>query len=146
MKIYVLLFGSILLIITLFLSCSNNNQHKETAVFSSNVTSDSAFLYYAESHYYIDTIDTKNGGMCVFHYTNNGNSPLIITGVVTSCGCIEKIWNPEPLARGQSDSIVLKIKTLELGRLQKAIVVKNNSINEPVATIRLEGYVIKGDN
>lgn len=133
-------------------ACGNSESHPqndkrlENHSFSKENTTDSAYIYYETDHYNIDTIDTQKGGKIVFHYTNEGKTPLIITNVLTSCGCIEKIWNPEPLPFGQSDSIVIRIRTHELGQIQKAVVVKNNSINNPIATIRFEGYVIKGDN
>ena len=141
------LFFGFLLLSAMLYACGNTEKQtkidKRTTdlTFSKENATDSAFIYYEIDHYDIDTIDTQNGGKIVFHYTNKGRTPLIITNVVTSCGCIEKTWNPEPLPFNQSDSIVIRIKTHELGQIQKAVVVKNNSINEPALTLRFKGYV-----
>lgn len=100
-------------------------------------------IFYTENKHDFDTINTSEGGCYVFHYTNKGDAPLIISDVLTSCGCITKEWNKAPLNADESDSIVLHIRSKSLGRLQKAIVVKNNSVNESTTIIRLEGFVVE---
>lgn len=141
---------SVLLIIVtiIFISaCDDTNEIQTTmADFESYESSDSAVLYYPECHFNLDTITLGETKSCVFTYTNKGKAPLIISNVFTSCGCVSVEWDKQPLLSEQSDSINLDVTIQGPGYFQKAIVVKNNSINEPVATIRLEGYVIKGDD
>ena len=140
---------SVLLIIvtTIFISaCADTNKNQTTmADFESYESSDSAVLYYTECHFNLDTITLGETNSCVFAYTNKGRAPLIISNVFTSCGCVSIEWDKQPLLSEQSDSINLDVTIQGLGYFQKAIVVKNNSINEPITTIRLEGYVIKCD-
>ncbi|MDO4802698.1 MAG: DUF1573 domain-containing protein [Prevotellaceae bacterium] len=102
-----------------------------------------SIISYKQYKFDFDTINVAEGATCVFHYCNIGQEPLIISDILTSCGCIENIWHKEPLAINQSDSVVIKYKSNTLGTFQKAVVVKNNSINEPILTIRIEGYVEK---
>lgn len=42
-----------------------------------------------------------------FTVSNAGESPLVITRVVTSCGCTSPEWPKEPIAAG--DSAVIKV-------------------------------------
>ncbi|MDO4801044.1 MAG: DUF1573 domain-containing protein [Prevotellaceae bacterium] len=125
-----------------FFSCnsSNNSPLKTNDSYNLSDTVDGAIIQYCENKHIFDTLSTSEIGIYTFHYTNAGYSPLIIADVITSCGCIEKIWHDKPLLSGQSDSIVLKMSTKIEGDFQKAIVVKNNSINEPIVTIRMSGY------
>lgn len=107
------------------------------------MNSDSAVLYYTDNHFNLDTITVGKAASCVFNYTNKGKAPLLISNVFTSCGCVEITWAKEPLMPEQSNSIKLNITIQGPGYFQKAIVVKNNSINEPVMTIRLEGFAVE---
>src|SRR5210317_2099084 len=40
-----------------------------------------------------------------FEFTNTGNQPLIISNVVTTCGCTATKWPKKPVAPGKSGQI-----------------------------------------
>lgn len=135
------------LLLVVSLSSCIQRQEAETGneVSAKSVENDveAPIISYTENKHDLGTINTTEGGHYVFHYSNKGAAPLIVSDVLTSCGCITKEWHDAPLNAGESDSIVLHIRSKALGRLQKAIVVKNNSANEPILTIRLEGFVVE---
>lgn len=124
-------------------ACNHSNNHKTSDTNpESYITSDSAVLYYTDYHFNLDTLTVGEPKSVVFNYTNKGASPLLISNVFTSCGCVSKTWDKQPLMTGQSSLIKLDVTMESSGYFQKAIVVKNNSINEPTMTIRLEGYAV----
>lgn len=139
------------IIISLFLmmafanGCNNNNNNTQTETAATNVKNtlvDGPIITFNETKLELDTITTE-GTLCTFHYTNTGNQPLVLSSVVSSCGCIKGEWSKDPLMPGLSDSVNVTVKTTQLGNLMKAVVVKSNAVNEPAATLRMFGYVIK---
>lgn len=135
-------FTIITIMAIIFSACNNTNNNSSKANFETYKNSDSAVLYYTDNHFNLDTLTVGEPKSVVFNYTNKGKSPLLISNVFTSCGCVSKTWNNQPLMTGQSDSIKLDITMQGPGYFQKAIVVKNNSVNEPTMTIRLEGVAV----
>ena len=124
-------------------ACNHTNSYKASeANPETYIASDSAVLYYTDYHFNLDTLTVGEPKSVVFNYTNKGASPLLISNVFTSCGCVSKTWDKQPLMTGQSSSIKLDVTMESPGYFQKAIVVKNNSINEPTLTIRLEGFAV----
>ena len=134
----------IIIIAAIFLSACNHSTNHNTSETNPEtyIASDSAVLYYTDYHFNLDTLTVGEPKSVVFNYTNKGASPLLISNVFTSCGCVSKTWDKQPLMTGQSSSIKLDVTMESTGYFQKAIVVKNNSINEPTLTIRLEGYAV----
>ena len=118
----------------------NKNNNKEVETY---YNSDSAVLYYDDYHFKLDTITVGKTESYVFHYTNKGKAPLIVYKVFTSCGCVQLSYNQEPLMPNRSDSIKFDMTIQDNGYFQKAIVVRNNSINEPQLVLRVEGYAKK---
>ena len=100
-------------------------------------------IEFRETTHNFDTINITNGGKYIFHYSNIGDQPLVISNVLTNCGCLTTRWSPTPLQPGESDSISIQITTRHLGNLMKAVVIRSNAINEPVVTLRISGYVIQ---
>lgn len=135
---------AIIIIAAIFLSaCNHSNNHNTSETNPETyITSDSAVLSYTDYRFNLDTLTVGEPKSIVFNYTNKGASPLLISNVFTSCGCVSKTWDKQPLMTGQSSSIKLDVTMESSGYFQKAIVVKNNSINEPTLTIRLEGFAV----
>lgn len=100
-------------------------------------------IEFLETTHNFDTISTANGGKYIFHYSNIGDQPLVISNVLTNCGCLSTHWSPAPLQPGKSDSISIQITTHHLGNLMKAVVIRSNAKNEPVVTLRMTGYVVQ---
>lgn len=68
----------------------------------------------------------------VFVLTNIGNNPLVITDVVTSCGCISVEYNKEPVY--SSDSIELRVsyRSNHPEHFKKKIIVHCNTSSSPI--------------
>lgn len=68
----------------------------------------------------------------VFEFKNNGKTPVIITGVQTSCGCTAAEKPTEPIAKGKSSKIVVTYDTKRVGNFTKTITVTTNASTEPI--------------
>ncbi|WPP53089.1 DUF1573 domain-containing protein [Catalinimonas niigatensis] len=63
-----------------------------------------------------------------FLFTNTGESPLILSDVRPSCGCTTPLWSKEPIAPGDTGTIVAQYNPLNRpGTFRKSITVTSNA-------------------
>ena len=64
----------------------------------------------------------------VFNFKNTGTEPLILSNVITSCGCTATEWPREPIAPGASAAINATFNSRgKMGKQNKVITVVSNS-------------------
>ena len=63
----------------------------------------------------------------MFAFTNEGDAPLLITNVKTSCGCTVPSYSKEPILPGKSGELKIKYDTKRLGAFTKTITVTSNA-------------------
>ena len=64
----------------------------------------------------------------VFKFTNTGNSPLILSNVLTTCGCTAPEWPKGPIPPGGEGEIKIVFDAAgKMGRQNKIITVRSNS-------------------
>lgn len=68
----------------------------------------------------------------IFTFTNTGTEPLILSEVVTTCGCTAPEWNREPVMPGKTGQIHITFNSAnKSGRQNKVITILSNAINNP---------------
>lgn len=87
------------------------------------------------------TVEQGSDGEREFHFTNKGNSPLIITEAQKSCGCTVPSFPKEPILPGKSSVIHVKYDTKRLGPINKTITLISND-ERPSLVLRIKGIVI----
>ena len=90
-----------------------------------------------------DTIIQGSDGRCTFTFLNNGNEPLVISSVSTSCGCTIPEFDKKPVFPGKTGHIRVSYNTELLGKFKKTIVVKSNAGNENTSILSIRGFVKK---
>ena len=83
---------------------------------------------------------TENGTRD-FVFTNTGNAPLIITNVLSTCGCTVPIKPGEPVMPGKTGKIEIKYNMAPVP-IRKTITVESNAVNYDGGRIPLK---IKGE-
>ena len=83
---------------------------------------------------------TENGTRD-FIFTNTGNAPLIITNVLSTCGCTIPTKPTEPIMPGKTGKITVKYN-MAPGPIRKTITVESNAINYDAGRVALK---IKGE-
>lgn len=73
------------------------------------------------------TIEQHSDGVRLFAFTNEGDAPLLITNVKTSCGCTVPSYSKEPILPGKSGELKIKYDTKRLGAFTKTITVTSNA-------------------
>ena len=86
---------------------------------------------------------TKRGdnGVRSFEFTNTGDAPLIITNVLSTCGCTVPTKPNAPIMPGKTGKIEVKYSMIP-GPIRKTITVESNAVNYEGGRIPLK---IKGD-
>lgn len=88
------------------------------------------------------TVSKKSDtGVRSFEFTNTGDAPLIITNVLSTCGCTVPTKPNEPIMPGKSGKIDVKYN-MTVGPIRKTITVETNAINYDDGRIALK---IKGE-
>jgi hypothetical protein len=65
-----------------------------------------------------------------FKFTNSGNQPLVISNVVTTCGCTVPDWPKGPIAPNQTGQIKVKFDSKGRSGLQnKVVTIISNSVS-----------------
>jgi hypothetical protein len=96
-----------------------------------------------------DTIDYGNiskdtdSGLRTLEFTNTGDAPLIITNVISTCGCTVPTKPTEPIMPGKTGKIDVKYN-MNPGPIRKTITVESNASNYEGGriSIKMKGEVI----
>jgi len=79
-----------------------------------------------------------------FKFKNEGSQPLLLTEVITTCGCTNAVWPKEAILPGGTGSIKVAYDSqLRPGVFMKKIGVRSNAKNVNVKIIVITGNVIK---
>ena len=88
------------------------------------------------------TVSKKSdNGIRSFKFTNTGDAPLIITDVLSTCGCTVPTKPSEPIMPGKSGKIDVKYN-MTLGPIRKTLTVESNAVNYDSGRVALK---IKGE-
>ena len=90
---------------------------------------------------YGTTTKNKDTGVRSLEFTNTGDAPLIITDVLSTCGCTIPTKPEAPIMPGKSGKIEIKY-SMNLGPIRKTITVESNAVNYEGGRIPLK---IKGE-
>lgn len=83
----------------------------------------------------------KDNGIRSFEFTNTGDAPLIISNVLSTCGCTVPTKPKEPIMPGKNGKIDIKYN-MNFGPIRKTITVESNAVNYEGGRIPLK---IKGE-
>lgn len=89
------------------------------------------------------TAKSKGAVRYLFHFTNEGDAPLLIEDVVGSCSCVKVEFSKQPILPGKNGTITVTFnpKKLNTGFFHKTIYVYSNS-ETPRHVLILTGEVI----
>ena len=113
--------------------------------FFSNISfSQSAKIEFSAKENTIDygkVTKASDSGVRVFEFTNTGDVPLIITNVLSTCGCLIPSKPEAPILPGKKGKIEVKYN-MATGPIRKTITVESNAANYDGGRIALK---IKGE-
>lgn len=87
------------------------------------------------------TIKKGANGAFTFHFTNEGDEPLIIESGTSGCGCLVCEWPRDPILPRAKGRIRLTYDTQRVAYTRKSVVITSNSKDNPVVTLTIKGTV-----
>jgi len=104
------------------------------------------YIKFAEKSHEFPDIYEGDSVKYVFKFTNDGVAPLILSDVVTTCGCTTPKWTKDPVLPGGKGEIPVGFKSEgKMGIQNKVITILSNATNSPERiTIRVNVLPKKG--
>lgn len=88
------------------------------------------------------TVLQNSDGTRIFNFTNEGDAPLIINKVKTTCGCTVPSYSKSPILPGETGEIQIKYSTRKLGAFTKTVTVMSNAEGGN-KILKIKGNIIK---
>jgi hypothetical protein len=83
----------------------------------------------------------------VFEFENSGTEPLILSNVLTTCGCTATSWPREPIAPGKGGKIAVSFNSAgKMGKQNKVVTVVSNAVNAQERVKIITNVTPKKDN
>ncbi len=98
-------------------------------------------VFETTSHDY-GVVFAGDNGEVEFIFKNEGEIPLIINNVVSSCGCTVVNWPKDPIMPNQSGSIKVDYNTNIIGNIKRSITVSTNDKSQSRIVLILTGKVV----
>jgi len=99
------------------------------------------FTFKAETINY-GKVALNSNGVRIFEFTNTGKAPLIISKIISSCGCTVPKKPEAPILPGETGKIEVKYDTSKAGRFSKAITIYSNA-KSGRKVLKVKGFVEK---
>lgn len=99
-----------------------------------------ALIQFFETEYNFGKLTYKKEAEYIFEFTNPGETPLVISAVKTSCGCVVVDWIKVFVKPGKSGQVKVKYDAAFPGVFQKTITVHYNGKDSP-AILKISGQV-----
>ncbi len=116
---------------TLFLTqCRGNSSVNNTKYVLSDTIGTPVITFVNVTHDF-GTIDEGEKVACVFKFSNTGDADLVLTSVLTSCGCTVSKFSKKPIPPGGSGTIEITYDSTDRNGMQtKTITVQSNAKNK----------------
>ena len=117
-----------LLILTGFVLISYQGRSESEDVKKKTKTAEITFF---QNDYDFGNITEGEVNSVTFKFQNSGRTPLIISNVITTCGCTITKWSKDPVGPGKYGTIVASFYTKgRIGKQHKVITILSNAINQ----------------
>lgn len=90
------------------------------------------FIKFSEMSHDFGDIEQGDKVEYTFEFTNTGDAPVVISNVLTTCGCTASSWPREPVLPGTSSKIEVSFNSAgKIGHQNKVITIMSNATNNP---------------
>ncbi|MGI9544628.1 MAG: DUF1573 domain-containing protein [Cyclobacteriaceae bacterium] len=104
--------------------------YAQEAVVKATEVKEGPMITFAESTKSFGDITQGDVVQHIFQFTNEGTQPLILSNVLTTCGCTATEWPRDPIAPGKSGEIHVKFNSAgKMGPQNKIVTIVSNATN-----------------
>lgn len=123
-------FFCFLIVISIGANAQKNKENGQAKIFFETTSHDYGVVFAGDN------------GEVEFIFKNEGEIPLIINNVVSSCGCTVVNWPKDPIMPNQSGSIKVDYNTNIIGNIKRSITVSTNDKSQSRIVLILTGKVV----
>lgn len=99
-------------------------------------------ITFQESEFNFGDIAQGEKAEHIFTFKNTGTAPLVLSNVLTTCGCTASEWPKEPVAPGKSAQIKVTFNSAgKMGVQNKVITIVSNAVNAQ-EQVKMVGNVV----
>jgi len=118
------------------------NLHAQTEVTTNTKNSSKAEIIFETLIHDYGTVTVDASGLYNFKFKNTGTEPLILSNVITTCGCTVPDWPKEPILPGKSGVIQINYTRMTTpGVINKQVKVISNAKNGDII-LSIKGYIL----
>ncbi len=111
------------LLMMLFVVAAYAQQQKAAAVNGPQIT-------FEETEFNFGDIKQGEKVEHIFAFKNTGTAPLVLSNVLTTCGCTASEWPKEPVAPGKTAQIKVTFNSAgKMGVQNKVVTIVSNAVN-----------------
>ena len=140
-----LIMKYVILLVTGFLLFTGCNNKNNTVDPSARTVVKGTSISFDTKTFNFDTILFKKKAEYKFNFINDGEKPLVIYDVKTSCGCTVANFPKQPVKKGKSGNIKVEYDTKRIGAFNKTIRVYTNTSTDAIV-LKIKGFVKDPDN
>lgn len=101
-----------------------------------------ARITFEQAEYNFGDIHQGEKAEYVFAFENTGNEPLILSNVMTTCGCTATDWPRDPIAPGGAGQLKVVFNSAgKMGRQTKVVTIVSNAVNSQ-ERVKMVGNVL----
>lgn len=130
----------IIVCLFIFVGISETKAQVVNSASSLNDDADAPEIYFEKTVHDYGDIKKGSDGTCEFIFKNTGKQPLVLSNVLSSCGCTVPTWPKEPVLAGKSAVIKVVYDTKRIGIISKTITVTSNAKTSPVV-LSIKGVI-----
>lgn len=99
-------------------------------------------ITFQESEFNFGDIAQGEKAEHIFTFKNTGTAPLVLSNVLTTCGCTASEWPKEPVAPGKSAQIKVTFNSAgKMGVQNKVVTIVSNAVNAQ-EQVKMVGNVV----
>jgi hypothetical protein len=103
--------------------------------FKAYAQQDKPIIHFEYMEYSVGILDLKKDSVIyiTFPFSNEGEQPLVILSVKTSCNCTVASYPRYPVPRNKKDAIKIDFHPVDKGFFKRILFVKTNAVNHTIA-------------
>jgi len=126
-----------------FAGCRNKAASNDQVRYHLSDTTGDAIITFDEVEHDFGKIDEGERVAYIFAFANTGDADLVVTSVITSCGCTASKYDNKPISSGRKGSVEVVFDSSDRSGLQtKTITVQSNAKNKFII-LRITAEVIE---
>ena len=101
-------------------------------------------IYFEETFHDFGDIIQNEKVTHTFKFENKGTVPLIISNIITTCGCTAPEWPKSPIKPGGTESIKIVFDSRGKSGIQNKVITIISNASSPQSRIKIKVNVLQG--